>query len=142
MIRFLFGKNYLFIALCTAISAGLNQQAHADQAAGPRNEILTVSQDGLVPSTITLARSASSLFLLNQTRDSLLTYEVDYGKKLAYCATGEAWMDKDGVLRSVRPIEPLAFRSFCLPQPGTYPIVVRGHSKFPQGLSGSIIVKP
>ena len=110
-------------------------------AADSTNMVLKVTDSGLVPSTLKLGKAGGSVFFLNNSSDSLLNVEVEYGAHPGYCATGKMEMQKDGIFRSRAPLAPKTFLSICFPQPGTYPVRVLGLRSQPKGLTGTVIVE-
>jgi hypothetical protein len=97
-----------------------------------QNQIITIDDHGISPSTVTLSRGGTSVFFLNSTSDSALEVDIDYGKRLAYCASATMEMGKDGVFRSKTPFQPQHFVAACFPEPGTYEIHIRGRN--PKGV--------
>ena len=90
------------------------------------NQIIKLTDQGLNPQTLRLKRAGGSVFFLNHTSQSLLGLEIDYGKKLSYCASGKMMMGEDGKFRSLAPFAPRGFVSVCFPHAGKYPVKVYG----------------
>ena len=97
-------------------------------------------------------------FFVNNSLDSLLSINVQFGKNSTHCASAnleiqDESVGSDGahassVVRSTKPISPKDFATTCFHEPGTYPYTIRGLStKNAKGdqeileLSGSILVE-
>lgn len=129
----------LLVATAVADDAVSSNTSLLTDVPDSTNQILKLTHQGLQPPTLTLNRAGSSVFFLNGTSDALVNIEVEYGRKLGYCATGKMEMDADGVFRSRKPIAPKSFVSVCFPQPGSYPVRVQGIDG--KTLTGSVIVR-
>ena len=81
------------------------------------------------------------LFFLNQTKDSLTTFELHYSGHHTHCASTNLKIGDDGVVRSVRPFGPRDFASACFNDKGTYKLKVYGLKKNPSGSTATIIVE-
>jgi hypothetical protein len=106
-----------------------------------RNQIVTLTDQGLDPLTLRTNKSDSIIFFLNSTTDSLTTIEIDYGEKRMHCASGSLKLDNDGKIRSTRPFGPRTFTSACFPDRGTYTVTVHGLPPPRTAASGTIIVE-
>ena len=107
---------------CTLSLAGA---AGADDLS-PNKEIMRITASGAMPEQLELRGKDGSVFLLNGTRDDLLTLSVDFGAHRPHCASSNMKFDSDGVMRSVKPIGPKDFAIMCFPESGTYKISIAG----------------
>lgn len=105
------------------------------------NEVIKVSEAGLSPATLEMKREDGLVLFLNDSAESLVTLELDFGKHATHCASENLKVGDDGVIRSVAPIAPKDFATTCFHDPGTYSYTIFGLKQAPQGLKGSIIVK-
>ena len=106
------------ILLLVAVSA------YAEEA--DANKILFLSSKGIHPQTLELSRSGNSVFFLNETETSLVSIDIDYGKKKAFCASGTMNMLENGHFVSRSPISPRGFVTACFPEAGNYTLTVYG----------------
>lgn len=106
-----------------------------------KNQLIVLSDNGVDQSNLRMRVADSALFLLNKTSDSLLTIEIDFGKKTTHCASTNLTIDDDNVIRSSKPFPPRDFASVCFHDPGQYPYKIYGLRGHPQGLSGTITVE-
>jgi len=131
----------------TAFGLFLVITAHAEETASAAStvapavkEIVKVTPTGLEPATVTLRKLDGSVFLVNTTKESLLTFEIDFGEKHPHCASGNLTYDPaSGMMRSTKPVGPRDFALACFPDPGSYPVKVFGIGAKP--LNGSVIVE-
>lgn len=105
------------------------------------NEVIKVSEAGLSPATLEMKREDGLVLFLNDSAESLVTLELDFGKHATHCASENLKVGDDGVIRSSAPIAPKDFATTCFHDPGTYSYTIFGLKQAPQGLKGSIIVK-
>lgn len=104
------------------------------------NKLLKLTDEGLEPEVLELERHGASVFFFNDTSNSLVNLEIDYGNRLSFCATGKMRMGKDGVFRSAEPFAPKAFVAVCFPEPGEYPVTVHGLGSM-DTVTGTVIVR-
>lgn len=107
----------------------------------PRNQILKLTDNGLVPSTLKMKAEDSIVFFVNDTRDSLTTLEIDFGAKPSHCSGGNLRVMNDNKIKSVRPFGPNDFASTCFHASGEYPLTVYGLKRNPSGIKTTIIVE-
>lgn len=101
-------------------------------------EIVKVTDHGLEPATITFDKLDSSVFFVNETKDSLVTLTVDFGKLPAHCASGNMKFE-DGKMKSIEPIGPKDFAIMCFPEKGTYAVKVDGVAS--EKIEGKVVVR-
>jgi hypothetical protein len=114
------------------------EEEHASEVRA--KEILKVTPNGLVPSLVTLNHLDGSVFFYNATETDLITFEVDWGKRSAHCASQNLQLTEQGVLKTVRPIQPGNFGIVCFPAPGKYPVRVYGANSSPKPLHAVVSV--
>jgi hypothetical protein len=123
----------------------LPQQGIAENSASPlaesQNQVIKVTDKGLEPALLEMKKEDRIAFIINDSRESLLTLSLNFGSHAAHCASENLQINDDGSIRSVKPIAPKDFATTCFHDPGTYPYTVYGIPSFPQGLKGSIVVK-
>lgn len=103
--------------------------------------VMKITDQGLVPSTLTLRSLDGSVFFVNTTRDSLATLNVDFAGKRAHCASGNMELKENGTLGSKAPIGPRDFAIACFPQPGTYAVRAFGINGKDQATVGEVRVE-
>jgi len=89
-----------------------------------RSEVMNIDERGLSPSSITLLKGGSSVFFLNSSSSESFKLEIDYGKKMAHCASGKMKMNDEGIFASLDSVLPSGFITVCFPMPGKYPVRV------------------
>jgi hypothetical protein len=104
-------------------------------------QIITVSDTGIQPTKITLKKGDGIAFILNDTKDSLITVDLAYGKHTTHCASSNLKIGEDGVIRSKEPIPPKDFASTCFHDSGSYAFTVYGSKGSPNGIVGTIVVE-
>ena len=105
------------------------------------NQIIKLTDKGIVPDHLSMKLDDSIVFLLNDTTDSLTTLEIAFGEKHMHCQGGNMLAGPDGTSRSVRPFGPRDFASTCFHEPGDYSYTVFGLKPGPTGLKGTIHVE-
>ncbi|MFN8391178.1 MAG: hypothetical protein U0136_12880 [Bdellovibrionota bacterium] len=134
-------------SLVTAVTLGTHQFAFAAgpdleqsaELADAEKEVVKVTDQGLIPPTITLQKQDSSVFFVNTTKDSLVTVSIDFGEHSAHCATSNLKFE-NGSMHSVEPIGPKDFALTCFPQKGSYDVKVEGVAGKNAPLVGKVIV--
>lgn len=106
-----------------------------------QGQIITVSDAGVQPKTLTLKKGDGIAFILNDTSDSLITVDLTYGKHTTHCASSNLKIGEDGMIRSKEPIPPKEFASTCFHDSGTYAFTVYGSKGSPAGIVGTIVVE-
>lgn len=134
--RFLF--SYLAILLFVPL---MSFAADAPQVTESRNKIIKLTDHGLEPKQLEMKPEDMVLFFLNDSTESLVTVEVDYGKKTMHCSGGNLKAGEDGVIRSVRPFGPKDFATVCFHDPGNYKIKVFGLKNNPKGIESTVLVE-
>lgn len=106
-----------------------------------KNKIVKFTDHGAEPQTLEMKLEDSIVFFLNDTADSLVTLEVDYGKKETHCASSNLEIAENGIVRSVRPFPPKDFASVCFHDRGTYPVKIYGLKANPKAVAATIVVQ-
>jgi len=88
--------------------------------------VILVSDNDVQPRHISLTSEELMVFILNKSRNNLVTFEVDFGKQEVHCSNDNVEAAGDGVLRSVVPIVPSDFTALCFHGVGSYPVKVYG----------------
>lgn len=128
----IFAISLLILSPCFA-----EDPSEADVSA--QKEVVKVSEKGFEPSLLKLQREDASVFFVNTTSDALLTFEIDFAKRRAHCATSNMKLDSDGILRSAKPVGPKDFALTCFPEKGSYRVTVHGLRN--QSATGTIVVE-
>lgn len=102
--------------------------------------VVKVSEKGFEPQTVHLQKEDASIFFVNTTQESLLTFEINFGSHRAHCATSNMKLGTDGILRSSKPVGPKDFALMCFPQKGSYPVVVHGIHGSAAPVTGTVVV--
>lgn len=133
--------------LLTTLVVGL-QSAVADEPRSPfaplpesKNQTMRMTDEGIFPDTLTLRPEDSVVFLLNDTSDSLLNFELSFGEHVTHCNGGILRAQEHGKVRSTRPLEPRNFVTTCFHEKGRYPIVVYGLKNHPKGITANVVVE-
>jgi hypothetical protein len=106
-----------------------------------QNQLIRLSENGIEPKELRMSLEDSILFLLNDSRNSLATVEVQFGGKTTHCASTNLAVTKDQLLRSKRPFGPHDFASLCFHERGIYPFRVFGLPSNPKGIDGVVYVE-
>lgn len=137
------GSFLLLLLILSAIFIQLSSAyAHEDDAPAVEHQkyIIKVTPEGLQPKEVTLDHLDGSVFFYNDTQEDLVTFEIEWGKRSAHCASQNLQLTEAGILRTIRPIAPGDFAIACFPQPGTYPVRVYGLHGDDSPLSAQVIV--
>ena len=130
-------KLFLFIFLFFASSSAF---AH-DGVESAQKEVIKISAKGASPTTIHFTKEDGSVFFLNNSKDSLMTLDIDFKGRRAHCASTNMKFSSDGHLRSTTPVGPKDFAITCFPEKGTYEFLAYGILGNQKPISGSIIVE-
>ena len=106
-----------------------------------KNQTMRLTDAGIFPETLTLRSEDSVVFLLNDTSDSLLNFELTFGDRIAHCSGGILRAQEHGKVRSTKPLEPRNFVTTCFHEKGRYPIVVYGLKNHPKGITANVVVE-
>lgn len=106
-----------------------------------QNQVIKITDRGLEPRSLEMKKEDRIAFFLNDSTDSLVTLELDFGSHASHCATENLKINENGMVRSIKPIAPKDFATTCFHDSGSYSFTVFGVKGSPQGLRGSIIVK-
>ncbi len=102
------------------------------EVADSRNQIIRLTDKGLVPSVLKMKKEDSIVFFLNDTNDSLTSLAIEFGSKSTHCGGGKLQTGKNGRVSTVRPFGPNDFTSTCFHEAGEYPVKVYGLKKHSQ----------
>lgn len=148
------------IAVCivtsplAAFAASADERAGHDHSAvraantpGPvsmpesKSQVMKVTDDGIDPPTLKLRPEDSVVFFLNDTTDSLLSFEIEFKDHVTHCGGGNLQVREHGIVATKQPLEPRAFNASCFHEPGTYPVRVLGLKRQPQGVEAKVVVE-
>lgn len=143
MRKLLFLPSLLLCAVLVYLPTYGSVEAEEDRASvlPGQGQIITVSDAGVQPKTLTLKKGDGIAFILNDTSDSLITVDLTYGKHTTHCASSNLKIGEDGMIRSKEPIPPKEFASTCFHDSGTYAFTVYGSKGSPAGIVGTIVVE-
>lgn len=105
--------------------------------------LIEVTDKGLSDSEVKMKVRQGMLFILNNTHDSLLTFEFDFGGAGPACYTSvtpNLEFKEGGKLVSTQPLQPGNFAASCFAELGEFTFTVYGLEKYPKGLKGKLIV--
>lgn len=102
--------------------------------------MVVITDAGLEPSTLSMSREERVAFFVNNSRDSLVTLDVDFGSNTTHCASKNLEIREDGRVTSSKPVAPKDFATTCFHDAGRYPFTVKGVANHPAGLQGTIVV--
>lgn len=124
----------------SAAPAADNTHDHPLALADSEKKVVRLTEHGLEPTNIVLKTLDSSVFFVNETRDSPLSLSVDFGSHRLHCATGNVKF-ADGKLHSVEPVGPHDFVLMCFPERGTYQVQVQGLRGPKETAAGTVTVE-
>ena len=107
--------------------------------------VIEISEQGPHPRDLEMRIRQGILFFYNATKDSKLTFEIDFGKNAMVCyssATPNLAFKGEGKLTSTRPVLPGNFASTCFPVIGTYAYRIYGIQGQKGPVEGKITVSP
>ena len=87
-----------------------------------KNRVIEVNDNGIAPKELHISSDDVMVFLLNDTSNSLLTFEIDYGKADVHCSNENVQNLPDGKARTIKPMGPRDFTSTCFHEKGRYPV--------------------
>ena len=110
----------------------------------PLNQpLIRVTDTAIIPQNLSTRMDAGLVFILNDTSDSDISIEIEYGKHTRHCLgkTMESRKSKTGtaVIGSKRPLAPKDFESICFHNVGNYPLRIK-RLKNGRALNASITV--
>jgi len=106
-----------------------------------QSHMIKITDKGLEPATLEMRKEDRITFFVNDSVESLVTLDLNFGKHSTHCSSGNLKIGDDGVIRSVKPIGPKDFATTCFHDPGSYSFTIYGVKNAPRGLKGTIIVK-
>jgi len=83
-----------------------------------QNQVFKITDAGIEPNSLSVKKEDRYIFFLNDSKESLVTLEVNFGRFTTHCSTQNMTIGDDGVVRSVRPIVPKDFAGVCFHDPG------------------------
>ncbi len=133
----------LLILVISAAPVSLASGSPTDQSlVESTSHIIKLTDKGLVPSTLHTRLVDKIVFFVNDTKESLTTMRIDFGKKITHCASTNLKIGEDGVISSVKPFAPRDFATICVHETGQYAFSVYGVGNNEKGMQGKIIVEP
>ncbi len=105
------------------------------------NGVIKLGDAGLSPSVLEMRREDSLVLFLNDSAESLVTLQINFGTHASHCASENLTIGPDGVIRSSVPIAPKDFATACFHDPGSYSYTAFGLKRSPGGAQGTIVVK-
>jgi hypothetical protein len=106
-----------------------------------QGQMISITDAGVQPLSIAIKKGDGIAFFLNDTKDSLVTLDINYGKLTTHCASSNLSIGDDGIIRSKAPIAPKDFASTCFHDSGSYAFTVYGLKGSPAGVKGSIVIE-
>ena len=103
--------------------------------------VIEVTESGVYPRELDISTKDLFVFLLNNSHDSLITFEVDYGKHDMHCVNDNIANSTDGKARSINPLSPRDFATPCFHEPGSYPIRFYGVGGKPEPVTATVVLK-
>ena len=105
------------------------------------NRIIEVTDKGVIPQVLEINDQDLTVFLLNRSKESLITFEIDYGKREMHCSNDNIENLEGGKSRSVKPLAPRDFAATCFHDPGTYPIKFYGVAGAKEPITAKVVLK-
>jgi hypothetical protein len=129
----------LFYMPTSGVSEG--ELAELQQLPETLQRVISLSEQGISPSQITIKKEDRVAYFVNNTKNSDVDLEINFGAPQTPCSSENLAMGDDGVVRSTRPVSPNQFAGTCFRDRGTYNFTVFGLSENLDGVKGSIIVE-
>ena len=129
-----------FFSIGMSIEPAFSQSLFAP-APESKNQTMRITDEGIFPSVLRLRPQDSLVFLLNDSSDSLLNFELNFGKHITHCSGGILRAQPNGLVTSTKPLEPRNFAATCFHEKGNYPVVVYGLKNHPKGATANVIVE-
>jgi hypothetical protein len=101
-------------------------RARTDVPAKSKKVVLSIADSGLSNTALRLNEKDGSVFFFNDSSSDEVTLSVAWGTRAAHCASDNLKLEKDGALRTVRPMKKKDFSVVCFPESGEYRFVVAG----------------
>lgn len=132
--RYRHPQRLVHLAVCVTFGAGLWFMPLSSLAAkkavvelpDSKNRVIEVNDQGVAPKELRISSDDVMVFLLNDTSNSLVTFEIDYGKADVHCSNANVKNFPDGKARSIKPLGPRDFTATCFHEKGSYPIKILG----------------
>lgn len=114
-----------------------------DDASVPesKSQLIKLSDSGIEPANVTMNKQDSVAFFLNDSKEALVTVEINFGEHSTHCASANMRAGENGLVRSTKPLGPNDFATTCFHESGTYEYTIYGLPKNPDGLKGAITVQ-
>lgn len=114
--------------------------AESSNAKASESHVIQLSDQGLSPQVLNLTSNDLMVFLLNNSSDALVTFEIEYGKSEMHCSAANVKNVEGNKSRSINPLGPRDFVAVCFHDPGTYPIRFWGLKGSKQPLEAKIVL--
>jgi hypothetical protein len=141
---------YLHLFSTTLLALGsITTLVHAESPAAaapnfvtiPEARIVKVTDRGLSAREIHMPVRDMFVFFYNDTNDSLLSLEIDFGKHNVHCTSSNMLLERPGVVRTAKPVGPTDFATTCFHAAGSYPFTIAGLQGTATPVRGTIIVE-
>jgi hypothetical protein len=105
-----------------------------------QEQVTVVTDAGLEPRTPSTSRGERVAFFVSNSRDSLMTPDVNFQSSTTSCASNNLAILDDGRAPSTKPVSPKDFATPSLHETGRYPFTVKGVASYPERLQETIFV--
>jgi hypothetical protein len=132
----------LYLSCFTAAANSEARNSETRQAMNPEslNRTISITDAGVYPSSLRIANEDISVFILNDTSDSLISFEIDFGTTLMHCNNKNIKTSAEGKAWTIKPLGPRDFIATCFHEKGRYPLKFVG-LKGKGALSGEVILE-
>jgi hypothetical protein len=89
-------------------------------------KMIVVSEGGLDPRELTINKEERVAFFLNNSREDLMSLDVNFGDNTTHCASENLEIGDDGVVSSIKPVAPKDFATMCFYDARTYAFSLQG----------------
>ena len=131
----------LFVAFATQTKLAVAEPGSADvafQSPTAEKRVVQITANGLVPSSIELTKSDSSVFFVNASKLGR-GVAIEFGPRRKHCWTKNMEVLENGTIQTKSPVPPQDFALVCFPEPGRYAVRVLGEGVHNQ--VGEVIVR-
>lgn len=139
---YLFIPSFVLLAVLFYLPAS-SSGTPVEQAAMPesKSQLIKLTDVGIEPAQISMNKGDSVAFFLNDSKEALVTVEIDFRNHSTHCASANMRAGDDGIVRSTKPLGPSDFATTCFHEAGNYNFTVFGLPKNPDGVKGTISVQ-
>ena len=116
------GIYFAVLAFLACIQTSFAASRYSLAQADSKNRVIQITDEGISTRELRLSNDDVMVFFLNDTSDSLVTFEIDYGKADVHCSNANVKNFPDGKARSVKPLGPRDFTATCFHEKGRYPV--------------------